>query len=220
MPTSQRGRTRVKIGLIEPEPIRVAGYRSIFEDTPHIEIIPTDMDGLVANSSLTMAMVGLHSSVGSFDVMSSIKAARPDLRILVMGSDSDDETIITAITAGAKGYLEENATPEQLEMAIDVVQSGSIWAPRRVLSQFVDRALHTSPRPLRRDGLHFTQREREVLKLLVAARSNREIAQTLGIEERTVKAHVARLMRKVGVENRIALSIHAVTHALVAPDRD
>jgi predicted transcriptional regulator len=54
-----------------------------------------------------------------------------------------------------------------------------------------------------------------VLKLLVAARSNREIARTLGIEERTVKAHVAKLMRKVGVENRIALSIYAVTNSIV-----
>jgi DNA-binding NarL/FixJ family response regulator len=57
-----------------------------------------------------------------------------------------------------------------------------------------------------------------VLKLLVAARSNREIARTLGIEERTVKAHVAKLMRKVGVENRIALSIYAVTNAIVTPN--
>ena len=57
-----------------------------------------------------------------------------------------------------------------------------------------------------------------MLKLLVAARSNREIARTLGIEERTVKAHVAKLMRKVGVENRIALSIYAVTNAIVSPN--
>ena len=62
-----------------------------------------------------------------------------------------------------------------------------------------------------------TAREIEVLKLLVAARSNREIARTLGIEERTVKAHIAKLMRKVGVENRIALSIYAVTNSIIKP---
>jgi DNA-binding NarL/FixJ family response regulator len=60
----------------------------------------------------------------------------------------------------------------------------------------------------------FTQRELEVLQLLVSARSNREIAQALGIEVRTVKSYVGRMMRKVGVGNRIALSIHAATHAL------
>ena len=61
----------------------------------------------------------------------------------------------------------------------------------------------------------FTDREKEVLELLVAGRSNKEIGSALGIEERTVKAHVAKLMRKVGVQNRIALSVHAITHSLV-----
>ena len=60
-----------------------------------------------------------------------------------------------------------------------------------------------------------TDREKEVLEMLVAGRSNKEIGGQLGIEERTVKAHVAKLMRKVGVQNRIALSVHAITHSLV-----
>ena len=64
-------------------------------------------------------------------------------------------------------------------------------------------------------GLTFTSREREVLELLVAGRSNKEIGSPLGIGERTVKAHVAKLLRKVGVQNRIALSIYALTHSLV-----
>ena len=62
---------------------------------------------------------------------------------------------------------------------------------------------------------NFSDREKEVLELLVAGRSNKEIGSPLGIGERTVKAHVAKLMRKVGVQNRIALSVHALTHSLV-----
>jgi DNA-binding NarL/FixJ family response regulator len=61
----------------------------------------------------------------------------------------------------------------------------------------------------------FTHREKEVLEMLVAGRSNKEIGAPLGIGERTVKAHVAKLMRKVGVQNRIALSVHAITNSLV-----
>jgi DNA-binding NarL/FixJ family response regulator len=95
-----------------------------------------------------------------------------------------------------------------------VVDSGSIWAPRKVLSKFVDRMLHATERRVLRHNFNFTEREQEVLRLLVAARSNREIAHSLGIEERTVKAYVARLMRKVGVQNRIALSIHAASRVL------
>ena len=63
--------------------------------------------------------------------------------------------------------------------------------------------------------VQFTERERDVLEMLVAGRSNKEIGSALGIEERTVKAHVAKLMRKVGVQNRIALSVHAITHSLL-----
>jgi len=65
----------------------------------------------------------------------------------------------------------------------------------------------------------FTDREKEVLEMLVAGQSNKEIGAPLGIRERTVKAHVAKLMRKVGVHNRIALSVHAITHSLVSPHR-
>ena len=77
-----------------------------------------------------------------------------------MGAESDEETIISAIAAGAKGYLEETASPEQVMQCIDVVESGSIWAPRRVLSVFVDRMLHSSEKPVLRHGFKFTERER------------------------------------------------------------
>jgi len=63
----------------------------------------------------------------------------------------------------------------------------------------------------------FTDRETQVLKMLVEGRSNKEIGVPLGITNRTVKAHVAKLMRKVGVENRVALTVHAITHSLVPP---
>lgn len=209
---------RLKIGLMENEPIRVAGFRSIFEDKGSVEIVPIDLEGLLNDKSLGLALFSIHGASDAFETLATIRAARPGVRIIVMGSEADDETIIKAIAAGAKGYLEETASPDQVEQAIEVVQSGSVWAPRRVLSLFIDRVMQSSARAVRRSGSQFTHREREVLQLLVAARSNREIAQTLGIEERTVKAHVARLMRKVGVDNRIALSIYAVTHSLVSPD--
>jgi len=219
MPTLANRQRRLCIGLIDFEPLRVAGFESVFDDDPHVEVVPTDLPGALASKDFEMVMLGLHNPVESFDLMARLKAAQPKLKLIVMGSETDEETIISAIAAGAKGYLEETATPEQVMQCIEVVQSGSIWAPRRVLSAFVDRMLHASEKPVLRHGFKLTERERSVLKLLMAARSNREIADALGIEERTVKAYVARLMRKVGVENRIALSIHAASRSL-APDDD
>lgn len=200
---------RLKIGLLDFEPLRVAGFESVCEPMSHVTVISTRLAQALSDPDLDMVILGLHSPGESFDLLARLKAAHPHLRMIVMGAESDEETIINAIAAGAKGYLDEAATPEQVVMCIDVVASGSIWAPRKVLSTFVDRMLNPTEKPIHRRNLTFTPREEEVLKLLQAARSNREIARTMGIEERTVKSYIAKLIRKAGVENRIALSVRA-----------
>jgi DNA-binding NarL/FixJ family response regulator len=210
---------RLRVALLEPEPIRLQGFVTLFQDHPQIEFVVFELAQFLADQEFKLALIGLHGDHLPLPMVGTIHGLRPDVRLIVMGPDADDEVILQAITAGAKAYLEASATPWQVEQAIAIVSQGSIWAPRRVLSIFVDRATR-STRAAAPALAHFTARETEVLKLLVAARSNREIARTLGIEERTVKAHVAKLMRKVGVENRIALSIYAVTNSIVAPNPD
>ena len=208
---------RLRVALLEPEPIRVQGFVTLFHDHPRIEFVVFELAQFLADQEFTLALVGLHGEGLTLEMVGTIHGLRPDVRLVVMGPAADDEVILQAISSGAKAYLEPSATPQQVEQALEIVSQGSIWAPRRVLSIFVDRATRPT-RPSVPSGTQFTARETEVLKLLVAARSNREIARTLGIEERTVKAHVANLMRKVGVENRIALSIFAVTHSIVPPN--
>ena len=182
---------------------------------PDLELVPTNIASALTDSSLNMIFLGLQNPVATFEIMAQLKAQQPQLKMIVMGSEADEEAVLSAIAAGAKGFLDETATPEQVKLCIGVVDSGSIWAPRKILSTFVDRMLHSSERRVSRHPFQFTEREQEVLRLLVAARSNREIATSLGIEERTVKAYVARLMRKVGVENRIALSVHAASSSFI-----
>lgn len=145
-----------------------------------------------------------------------MKAVRPALRIIVTGSGMSDESVLKAIAAGAKGYVDEAGSPNEFIEALRIVNQGSVWASRRVLSTFIERVNASPGRIFNAGRSTFTQREKEVLEMLVAGRSNKEIGAALGIEERTVKAHVAKLMRKVGVPNRIALSVYAVTHSLVA----
>jgi DNA-binding NarL/FixJ family response regulator len=210
---------RLRVALLEAEPIRVQGFITLFEDHPQIEFVVFELAQFLADQEFKLALVGLHGDKLPLPLVSTIHGLRPDVRLIVMGPEADDESILQAISAGAKAYLEASSTPQQVEQAIMIVSQGSIWAPRRVLSIFVDRVT----KPSRSAALamsQFTARETEVLKLLVAARSNREIARTMGIEERTVKAHIAKLMRKVGVENRIALSIYAVTNSIVKPNTD
>jgi DNA-binding NarL/FixJ family response regulator len=140
--------------------------------------------------------------------MQHLNTVRPDLRIIVIAPGKNDEAVLEALAFGAKGYVDDAAPAAEFVNAIRVVEQGLIWSSRRVLATFVER--NASKRVPA--GMEFTKREKEVLEMLVAGRSNREIAAPLGIEVRTVKAHVAKLMRKVGVQNRVALSIHVLNH--------
>jgi DNA-binding NarL/FixJ family response regulator len=125
--------------------------------------------------------------------------------LIVIGPEGDEELVIESIMAGARAYLDLKASPRIVRLAMEEATNGSIWAPRRLLSQLIDRLLGMPDAGLSNEPPHLTERESQVLALILTARSNREIARQLGIEERTVQAHVSRLMRKTGTDNRINL---------------
>jgi DNA-binding NarL/FixJ family response regulator len=205
----------IRLAVVESDPLRFVGFRALFDNEPDFELLSASLAELGTLQNIDLVLLGNRTGQNLFDVMASMKAARPDLRIIVTGSGIDEETILKAIAAGAKGYVDEAASPAEFVQAIRVVNEGSVWAPRRVLSLFIERVSSSPGRIFPAGRVTFTDREKEVLEMLVAGRSNKEIGAALGIEERTVKAHVAKLMRKVGVQNRIALSVHAITHSLV-----
>ncbi|MDR3751568.1 MAG: response regulator transcription factor [Terracidiphilus sp.] len=209
----------IHIGLVADEPIRLEGLSSIFEHRtqegkPALLPVTGTLDELLSRSSLEYLVVDLHSSSCGLDTLDAIRRARPALRLIVIGPRDDDELVQNAIIAGARAYLDLTADPHTIRMAIEVVTEGSIWAPRRLLSKLIDRLLRTSDTSLTNAIPHLTSREQQVLDLILLAQSNREIARQLGIEERTVKAHVGRLMRKTGAENRIELSMRALNRPL------
>jgi len=205
---------RMRVAVLESDPLRLVGFRALFDTESDLEILASSIPE-VPSLGVDVVLLGSRTGVNLFDTMAGLKAARPDLRIIVTGSGADDETILKALAAGALGYVDEAAAPLEFVQAIRMVHQGSVWAPRRVLSTFIERVITSPGRIFPAGRVTFTDREKEVLELLVAARTNKEIGSVLGIEERTVKAHVAKLMRKVGVQNRIALSVHAITHNLV-----
>jgi DNA-binding NarL/FixJ family response regulator len=205
----------IRIAVVESDPLRFVGFRALFDSESDFELVSATLPDIGALQGIDLVLLGSRAGQNLFDVMASLKATRPDLRIIVTGSGMDEETILKAIASGAKGYVDEAATPVEFVQAIRVVNQGSVWAPRRVLSMFIERVTSSPGRIFPAGRVTFTDREKEVLEMLVAGRSNKEIGAALGIEERTVKAHVAKLMRKVGVQNRIALSVHAITHSLV-----
>jgi DNA-binding NarL/FixJ family response regulator len=205
----------IRIAVVESDPLRFVGFRALFDTEPDFELNSSTLQEITAERNIDLVLLGSRTGQNLFDQMASLKAARPDLKIIVTGAGMDEETILKAIASGAKGYVDEAAPASEFVQAIRVVNQGSVWAPRRVLSMFIERVTSSPGRIFPAGRVTFTDREKEVLEMLVAGRSNKEIGAALGIEERTVKAHVAKLMRKVGVQNRIALSVHAITHSLV-----
>lgn len=216
MKTAVAKKPIVRIAVVESDPLRFIGFRALFDQNPEIELVSATLPEIATITNIDLILLGSRGSLNLFDLMASLKASRADLKILVTGTGADDEMILKALAAGAKGYVDEGAAPSEFVMAIQIVNQGSVWAPRRVLSMFIERVTTSPGRIFPAGRVVFTDREKEVLELLVAGRSNKEIGKALGIEERTVKAHVAKLMRKVGVQNRIALSVHAITHSLVS----
>jgi DNA-binding NarL/FixJ family response regulator len=206
---------QIRIAVVESDPLRFVGFRALFDSEPDFELVSASLPDIAVMQDIDLVLLGNRNGQNLFDVMASLKASRPDLRIIVTGAGMDEETILKAIASGSKGYVDEAASASEFVQAIRIVHQGSVWAPRRVLSMFIERVSSSPGRVFPAGRVSFTDREKEVLEMLVAGRSNKEIGSALGIEERTVKAHVAKLMRKVGVQNRIALSVHAITHSLV-----
>lgn len=211
----------IRVGILAVEPVRVAGLASIFDlpaQPAQAQLVPVigSLQELIDASDIGYVVVDLHSSHGGLETLEAVRGARPDIRLIVIGPEGDDELVLKAIISGARAYLGLSAGPEIVRKAIEVVTSGSIWAPRQLLSRLIDRLLHLPTETLVAPHPQLTVREEQVLKLILMAQSTREIARQLGIEQRTVKSYIARLMRKTGADNRVKLSVSAVSYSLLA----
>lgn len=209
-------RHTVSIGLLEGEPIRMEGLRGVFEQVPmdgQVQLVPVigPLQELLANPEVGYIIVDMNSSPGHLETLQQINRMKPSVRSIVIGPELEDAQVMEAIIAGARAYLDMTAGPRTIREAIEIVLSGSIWAPRRSLARLIDRLLAQKESSAFANATNLTTREKQVLDLILLARSNREIAEELGIEERTVKSHVGKLMRKTGAENRIGLSMQALT---------
>lgn len=216
MKTSTTTKPKLRIALVESDPLRLVGFHALLEPESDLELIDASLGEITGQANIDMVLLGDRPNRNLFDTMSNLKVMCPSLPVIVIGSSTNDEIMLNAIVSGAKGYVFEGASPGEFVRAIHAVNQGSVWAPRRVLSRFIELAVTQRKRMLSGADGALTDREKQVLKMLVSGLSNKEVGAPLGIVERTVKAHIAKMMRKVGVHNRIELSVHAVAHSLVS----
>jgi DNA-binding NarL/FixJ family response regulator len=203
-----------RIGLVSTDSLRIAGLQAIFAERSGVEVVPLSFAGALRSRALSVVLIDASSIEYLFELLAAFRRTRPGLKLIVLGEGASFEEMQRIIGAGAKGFLTHMASVEELSLALQVVQDGSLWAPRKVLARLLEARNATHPPAGAPNGPGLTTREHQVVSLLVAGKSNREIGAALGIDAGTVKAHMGRIMRKTGVGNRIELTMYILNQHL------
>jgi DNA-binding NarL/FixJ family response regulator len=206
----------LRVGLVAADPLRVLGLQTIFPEGGSVEIVPLSVPGALDASGVSLILIDSACTEHIFELLETFRRSRPRFGVIVLGLDESHDHIQRIIGAGAKGYLAHSAKESEIRMAIDIVEDGSVWAPRKVMARLLESTSTESKATAKPAKVpKFTKRELEVLRLLAAGHPNPAIGRALGIDVNTVKKHVGNLMRKVGVDNRIALSVQVVNEKLL-----
>ena len=215
----------ISVVLADDQPLVRTGLRMILSAQEDLEVVGEAADGaeavqlcnekrpdVVLMDVRMPRMDGIEATRAITD--GSADAAPP--RVLVLTTFDLDEVVYDALRAGASGFLLKDAPEERLVTAIRVVaDGGSLFAPsvtRRLIAEF---ARHQRADPPDLGGL--TERETDVLRLVARGLSNAEIAAELFVSENTVKTHVARVLMKLGVRDRVQAVVAAYESGLVRP---
>lgn len=149
------------------------------------------------------------------DLLHQMKERWPDVPVIMLTSFDHAQYVRRALAEGAAGYMLKDATPEDLEQAINVAISGggNVLSPKVIQNLFdeMEGGSWSDEREARRASSALTQRETDILSLLAEGRSNRDISRALFLSEKTVKAHLASVFRKLGVTNRTQAAMAAVS---------
>jgi len=201
----------IRIVVVDDHPVVREGLIASLEDDPEFEVVGAAgsiEEALPLVTARRPDVVLLDLELPGMDGLAGIPvltAANPDARILVLTAYDTDERVLGAIRGGARGYLLKGAPLGEIARAIRAVHAGETYLEPRIATKVVAEL-----GPGRRAGT-LSQREREVLRLIAGGQSNKQIARTLGITERTVKFHVTSVLNKLGAENRaqaVALAGH------------
>ena len=212
----------LRIVLAEDHTILREGLRALLSTDPNFEIIGEAPDGREAvrcveklEPDLLLMDLSMPRMSG-MDAIREIKNRFPDIKIIALTVHKTEEYLLTTLQAGADGYVQKDATHEELVMAIKNVMGGKSYLSPGVSEKVIEGYLEgrESNRSLS-SWETLSQREREVLKLIAEGYKNKEIAEDLCISLKTVEKHRANLMKKLDLHNAAALTVYAMQKGLV-----
>jgi DNA-binding NarL/FixJ family response regulator len=215
----------IRILLADDQTLVRSGFRELLERSDGIEVIGEVADGRAAVERTRADQPDVVLMDIRMPVMDGLEATRTiaadprltDVRVIMLTTFDLDEYVFEALHAGASGFLLKDVEPDELRNAVRVVTGGdALLSPsvtRQLISEFVSQPSHNRHTPAELEEL--TEREREVLALIAAGLSNREIAERLIISPATAKTHVSRILLKLEARDRAQLVVIAYQSGLV-----
>lgn len=207
---------KTRIMIVDDHEVVRLGMRTAFEAEPDLVVVGEASNGAEALAKMAVLDPQLILMDVRMEKMNGIEACReiksryPDVYILMLTSYTDDDAVISSILAGASGYLLKHLSRAELLRSIRLVASGHTLIDANVTKQAMER-LAQMP------GSELTEREREVLTLIARGYTNKQIADTLYVSEKTARNHVSHILEKLGLSRRSEAAAFAVEHKLVPP---
>ena len=217
----------IKILLVEDQKLMRIGIKSLFNDYPEMEVIGEAINGKEAiekakliKPDIILMDIGLED-ISGIDAAKQILETNNNIKIIMLTSHINEEELNASLSAGANAYIIKDINTDYLMNVIKMVKDGAMWLDPQVVPFIRDKNNGVIPsRQLSRSAFkqnhsNLTQREYEVLKLVVDGQSNSQIAQTLTISEHTAKAHVCNIIQKLVVDDRTQAAVKALKEGLV-----
>lgn len=208
--------TKIRIMIVDDHEVVRLGMRAAFEAEPDMTVVGEASNGAEALAKIPVLDPQLilmdvrMEKLNGIEACREIKSRNPDVHILMITSYTDEDAMISSILAGASGYLLKHVSRADLLRFIRQVASGHSLIDSRTAQQAMERLAQIP-------GSELTEREREVLTLVARGYTNKQIADTLFVSEKTARNHVSHILDKLGLSRRSEAAAFAVEHKLVPP---